>query len=100
MEFKEYLKNKTQEVEQSETDDVLTIHLTEDVDFKYHKECFADFHDDFAILYDKTNGVNLCVRYDAVLFCQHITEDDYHKMMKKKIENIDPMEIIGRLLED
>ena len=79
MEFKDYLKEQIKKVDNEDKGLLLLIYLDEDIYFKYHKDCFADFQDDFCILYD--GEVNMCFRYDSVTMMQIGDIDDIKKDM-------------------
>ena len=65
MELKEYLKEMVEKVDKREDEDaILVVFVTEEMNFKYHDECFADFQDDFVIMYDKVTGTNM-IRFQS-----------------------------------
>ena len=67
MEFKDYLKEQIKRVD-NEDDLILLIYFDDTVQFKYHKGCFADFQENFCILYD--DDVNMAFRYNSVKMMQ------------------------------
>lgn len=77
MNLKEYLINITENLENE--DGVYHIMIDEH-DFKLHKDCGIDFHDDFMIMYDKETSVNLLVRYDCISAIQHIPRERLDNM--------------------
>ena len=91
MEFKEYLK---EQIKKADNDDelLLLIYFDKTVQFKYHKGCYADFQEDFCIVYDK--DVNMCFRYDSV----KITQLGNVKDIKKDLEDDFFKFLIGEVL--
>lgn len=77
MNLKEYLINLTENLENE--DGVYHIMIDEH-DFKLHKGCEIEFHEDFMILYDKETKVNLLVRYDSISAIQHIPREKLDNM--------------------
>jgi hypothetical protein len=97
MELKEYLKEMVEKVDTKEDEEaILAIFVTEEMNFKYHDECFADFQDDFVIMYDKVTGTNIVIPYDKISVMQYMTKET----MKKQAEQLDIKEIFKKLMED
>lgn len=97
MELKEYLKEMVEKVDNKEDKDaILTIFVTQEIDFKYHDECFADFQDDFVIMYDKVTETNMVIPYDKISVMQYMTRE----VMEKQAEQLDIKEIFKKLMED
>ena len=82
MEFKEYFKEQIKKVD-NDDDLLLLIYFDDTIQFKYHKDCFADMQEDFCILYD--DDVNMSFRYDSIrmLQCGNIQD-----MKKELAENL------------
>ena len=72
MDLKEYLMNINTALE---TEDGVYHIMIDEHDFKLHKNCWIDFHEDFMIMYDKRTNVNLLVKYDNISAIQHIPGD-------------------------
>lgn len=97
MELKEYLKEQIKKVDDREDKGgMLIVFITDDMNFKYHDECFADFHDDFCILYDKVTETSMVIPYDSIALMQYMTEEVVKKQMKK----LDVEELMKKLMED
>ena len=97
MELKEYLKEMVEKVDKREDEDaILVVFVTEEMNFRYHDECFADFQDDFVIMYDKVTGTNIVIPYDKISVMQYMTKET----MKKQAEQLDIKEIFKKLMED
>ena len=95
MTFKEYLKNKRDEViRQTEKGAKLGIYIDDNIKFNFHKDCFADFHEDFVIFYDKSTGANMCVRYDAIRMVQYMNEE----ILEKQLDEMDIPDFLKELL--
>ena len=92
MELKEYLKEMTTKIDNDKSgDNVLMIYVTEHIEFKYHNECFADYQEDFVIMYDKVSETSMVIPYHKIAVIQYITRDVFEKQSK---------EILKRLLDD
>ena len=76
--FKDYFKEQIKKIDNDE-DGLLIIQIDGDVQFLYHKGCFADFQEDFCILYE--NDVNMSVRYDTIKMTQNATKEDFSKAL-------------------
>lgn len=90
MEFKDYLKEQIKKVD-NEDDLILLIYFDENVQFKYHKGCFADFQENFCILYD--GDVNMAFRYNSVKMLQigdinEMKSEMAEQLMKALIEGM------------
>lgn len=97
MELKEYLKEMVEKVDSKEDEDaILVIFVTEEINFKYHDECFADFQDDFVVMYDKVTETNIVIPYDKISVMQYMTKE----VMEKQAEQLDIKEIFKKLMED
>lgn len=97
MELKEYLKEMVEKVNKKEDKDaILAIFVTEGIDFKYHDECFADFQDDFMIMYDKVTGTNMVIPYDKISVMQYMTRE----VMEKQAEHLDIKELFKKIMDD
>lgn len=97
MELKEYLKEMVEKVDKKEDEDaILAIYVTEEMNFKYHDECYADFQDDFVIMYDKVTGTNIVIPYDKISVMQYIIKE----VMEKQAEQLDFREIFKKLMEE
>ncbi len=97
MELKEYLKEMVEKVDKREDEDgILVVFVTEEMNFRYHDECFADFQDDFVIMYDKVTGTNIVIPYDKISVMQYMTKET----MEKQAEQLDIKEIFKKLMED
>ena len=93
MELKEYLKEMVEKVNKKEDKDaILAIFVTEGMDFKYHDECFADFQDDFMIMYDKVTGTNMVIPYDKISVMQYMTRE----VMEKQAEQLGIKELFKK----
>lgn len=97
MELKEYLKEMVEKVDNKEDEDaIFVIFVTEDINFKYHDECFADFQDDFCIFYDKVTETNIVIPYDKIAVMQYMTKE----VRDKQMEQISSLDLLKKLLED
>lgn len=97
MELKEYLKEMVEKVDKREDEDaILVVFVTEEMNFKYHDECFADFQDDFVIMYDKVTGTNIVVPYDKISVMQYMTKET----MEKQAEQLDIKGFLRELMDD
>lgn len=97
MELKEYLKEMVEKVDKKEDEDaILVVFVTEEMNFKYHDECFADFQDDFVIMYDKVTGTNIVIPYDKISVMQYMTKET----MKKQAEQLDIKGLLRELMDD
>lgn len=97
MELKEYLKEMVEKVDKREDEDaILVVFVTEEMNFKYHDECFADFQDDFVIMYDKVTGTNIVIPYDKISVMQYMTKET----MKKQAEQLDIKGLLRELMDD
>lgn len=97
MELKEYLKEMVEKVDSKEDEDaILVIFVTEEINFKYHDECFADFQDDFVVMYDKVTETNIVIPYDKISVMQYMTKE----VMEKQAEQLDIKGIFKKLMED
>lgn len=97
MELKEYLKEMIGKVDnQEDKGGMLAIFVTEDLSFKYHDECFADFQDDFCILYDKVTETNMVIPYDKICTMQYMTEE----IIQKQADELDISKVLRKLMED
>lgn len=97
MELKEYLKEMVEKVDKKEDEDaILVVFVTEEMNFKYHDECFADFQDDFVIMYDKVTGTNIVIPYDKISVMQYMTKET----MKKQAEQLDIKGFLRELMDD
>ena len=67
MDFKQFLKEQIKKVD-NDDDLVLLIYFNDSAMFKYHKGCFADFQEDFCILYE--DKINMSFRYDSIVMMQ------------------------------
>ena len=72
MDLKEYLLNINETLE---TEEGIYHIMIDKHDYKLHKNCWIDFHEDFMIMYDKQTNINLLVRYDRISAIQHIPGD-------------------------
>lgn len=96
MKLKEYLKEQIKKVDGKEDDDaILGVYVTENLKFNYHDECFADFHDDFCILYDKVTETNMVVPYDKIATLQYMTKE----LRDKQMEQITSFDFLKKLME-
>lgn len=96
MELKEYLKEMVEKVDKREDEDaILLIYVTEEINFKYHDECFADFQDDFVVMYDKVTGTNIVIPYAKISVMQYMTRE----VMEKQAEQLDIKEVFKKLME-
>lgn len=97
MELKEYLKEMVEKVDKREDEDaILAVFVTEEMNFKYHDECFADFQDDFVIMYDKVTGTNIVIPYDKISVMQYMTKET----MEKQAEQLDIKGFLRELMDD
>lgn len=97
MELKEYLKEMVEKVDKREDEDaILVVFVTEEMNFKYHDECFADFQDDFVIMYDKVTGTNIVIPYDKISVMQYMTKET----MEKQAEQLDIKGFLKELMDD
>ena len=97
MELKEYLKEMVEKVDNKEDKDaILVVFVTEEMNFKYHDECFADFQDDFVIMYDKVTGTNIVIPYDKISVMQYMTKET----MEKQAEKLDIKGFLKELMDD
>lgn len=97
MELKEYLKEQIKKVDDKEDNDaILGIYVTDELKFMYHDDCFADFHDDFCILYDKVTETSMVVPYDKIATMQYMTKE----VRDKQMEQIGSLDLLKKLLED
>lgn len=97
MELKEYLKEMVEKVDKREDEDaILVVFVTEEMNFKYHDECFADFQDDFVIMYDKVTGTNIVIPYDKISVMQYMTKET----MEKQAEQLDIKGFLRELMDD
>lgn len=95
--LKEYLKNLVEKVEtQEDKGGKLGICITDDVMFTYHKDCFADWHEDFVIFYDKNSDVNMVIPYHSIKMFQYF----YDEMIEKQVQKIGFEELLKKMLED
>lgn len=78
MQFKDYLKEQIKKVD-SNDNLLLFIYFDDTVQFKYHKGCFADFQEDFCILYD--DEVHMSFRYDSVKVMECANMDSLKREM-------------------
>ena len=92
MDLKEYLMNINKLLE---TEDGVYHIMIDEYDFKLHKDCWIDFHEDFMIMYDKNTNVNLLVRYDNISAIQHITKDRLDKEKSSALE-----QLLKEMMED
>jgi len=88
MNLKEYLMSINTALENE--DGVYHIMIDEH-DFKLHKRCEIEFHDDFMIMYDKHTDVNLLVRYDCISAIQHIPREKLDNMKGALAESLKAM---------
>ena len=89
MNLKEYLIEINTSLENEEG----AYHIMIDEhDFKLHKDCWIDFHDDFMIMYDKSTNVNMVVRYDSISAIQHIPREKLDNMKGALAELLKAME--------
>ena len=85
MEFKEFLKNQLERVDnQEEKDSFVSVFVDSELNFTYHKDCFADYQEDFVILYDKKSKANLSVRYESISALQYGTAALLEEQMMRK----------------
>lgn len=97
MNLREYLKEMVEKVDNKEDKDaIFVVYITEEINFKYHDECYADFQDDFVIMYDKVTGTNIVIPYDKISVMQYMTKD----VMEKQAEQLDFKEMLKKLMED
>lgn len=97
MELKEYLKEMVEKVNNKEDKDaILVVFVTEEMNFKYHDECFADFQDDFVIMYDKVTGTNIVIPYNKISVMQYMTKET----MEKQAEQLDIKGFLKELMDD
>ena len=89
MDLKEYLMNINTALE---TEDGVMI---DEHDFKLHKDCWIDFHEDFMIMYDKNTNVNMLVRYDSISAIQHIPKDRWDKVKSSALA-----QLLKEMMED
>lgn len=92
MDLKEYLMNINTALE---TEDGVYHIMIDEHDFKLHKDCWIDFHEDFMIMYDKTTNVNLLVRYDSISAIQHIPKDRLDKVKSSALA-----QLLKEMMED
>lgn len=92
MDLKEYLMNINTALE---TEDGVYHILIDEHDFKLHKDCGIDFHEDFMIMYDKNTNVNLLVRYDSISAIQHIPKDRWDKVKSSALT-----QLLEEMMED
>lgn len=78
MQFKDYLEEQIKKVD-SNDNLLLLIYFDDTIQFKYHKGCFADFQEDFCILYD--DEVHMTFRYDSVRIMQCADIENLKKEM-------------------
>ena len=95
MTFKEYLKNQMDAViRQTEKGAKLGIYIDDNIKFSFHKDCFADFQEDFVIFYDKKTEANMCVRYDAIRMVQYMNDE----ILEKQMDEMDIPDFLKELL--
>lgn len=75
---------------------LLVIYVTEEINFKYHDECFADFQDDFVIMYDKVTETNIVIPYDKIAVMQYMTKE----VFEKQAERLDISGVLKKLMDD
>ena len=99
MDLKEYLKQLVNKVDEQEDEGgVFALYMSENIEFSYHDNCFADFQEDFVILYDKNSGVNFVAPYNSIICVQYMNHELLKKQMKEMIEDNDDMEKLFRKL--
>ena len=97
MEWKEYLKEMINKVDNQEEDGArLGLYINEDTQFLYHEDCFADFHDDFVIIYDKKAKVNMSIPYANITMTQYTNKEQ----LKDAIKEISIEDLFKKLIED
>lgn len=97
MELKEYVKEMIKKVEKEEEEEgVLAIYLSDDIDFMYHDECFADFHEDFFIAYDKNTNVNMVIPYDKIITMQYMNKE----IFKSQLEELKLKRLLSKMMEE
>lgn len=96
MNLKEYLKEMVTKIDGNEEKEILRICMNDDIFFNYHNNCFADFHDDFCILYDKNTEVSMVIPYGKIMMMQHINREIFRKQM----EEFSIGELFKKLMED
>ena len=77
MDLKEYLMNINTALE---NEDGMYHIMIDEHDFKLHKGCEIEFHEDFMIMQDKETSVNMLVRYDSISAIQHIPREKLDNM--------------------
>lgn len=97
MEWKEFLKEQMKKVDNQEDKGArLGIYLNEDTKFLYHKNCFADMHEDFMIVYDKNTGANMAIPYKNIVMTQYMTDE----ILEKQSKELGFEDFLKKLLED
>lgn len=97
MNIKEYLEETCKKIDdRAEEGGCLGVYLTDDIKFMYHDDCFADFHDDFCILYDKVTEANMVIPYGKITMMQYLNDE----IIKKQAEEIDIGKMLRKLMED
>ena len=97
MELKEYLKEMVEKVDKKEDENaLLVVYVTEGINFKYHDECFADFQDDFVIMYDKVTETNIVIPYNKISVMQYMTKE----VMEKQAKQLDIKEVFKKIMEE
>lgn len=80
MDFIEYFKESVKKVE---NEDCLLRMATRVDDFKIHKDCFCDWHDDFVIIYDKQSDASIVAKYDSIDSLRYISREEYEEGVNK-----------------
>lgn len=97
MNLKEYLKELVDKVDNKEDEGgCIGIYVTEDMKFMYHDDCFADFQDDFCIMYDKVTECKSVIPYDKISMMQYMTED----ILRKQAKEVDIGKLLRKMMED
>ena len=101
MNLKEYLKETCEKVDNKEDEGgCLGIYMDGDTKFMYHDECFADFQEDFCILYDKHTKTNMVIPYAKITMMQYMTEEIIKEQAKEMMEDMDFGKLFRKMLED
>ena len=59
--------------------------MTDKINFRYHDNCFVDFHEDFCIFYDKASETSMVIPYDKIAVIQYVEKRVYMKQAKEML---------------